>query len=136
MSNEVNIDEARLIAEADAALAASAPEVAPIEGEGAALAVPESWSPLIEGVTPMLRIAVFPQWNISDAESREFEQSLGQCLDQVFPGGLAGPYACWCRLIVCCGGIVATRAIQFGKVPPLGPVRRVQQSEEKSAAAS
>lgn len=130
--NTVDIDETRLTAEADAAVAgAPVDESAPV---GAVQALPDSWSPLIEGMTPMLRIAVFPQWNISDAEATEFAESLGQCLDQIFPGGIAGPYACFVRLIVCCGGIVATRAIVHGQIPPLGP-RRAKPEKETGTAA-
>ena len=131
MSNDVSIDEARLTAEADAAIAAV--PVDPLTAGAPVAPVPESWAPLIQGMTPMLRIAVFPQWNISEDEAREFSEALGQCLDQVFPGGLAGPYACWVRLMACTGGIVAMRVIQHGKLPPIGPRRA---SNEKTADAA
>lgn len=130
--NEVTIDEAALSAEADAVIAAAdlaaPPDVQPEQ-------LPESWAPLIDSMTPMLRIAIFPQWEISDDEAREFSESLGQCLDQVFPGGLAGPYACWCRLFFCAGGIVAGRVIKHGKLPPLGP-RRAEQPKQTTADAA
>lgn len=133
MSNEVTIDEAALMAEADAALASVAADAS--ADATASAPVPESWAPLIDSMTPMLRIAVFPQWEITDDEAREFSESLGQCLDQVFPGGLAGPYACWCRLIFCAGGIVAGRVIKHGHLPPLGP-RRAEQPKQASTSAA
>lgn len=130
--NEVEIDEAALAREADVAMAA-APQDARFDAPAEQL--PESWAPLIGSMTPMLRIAIFPQWDISDDEAKEFSESLGECLDQVFPGGLAGPYACWCRLIFCAGGIVAGHVIKHGHLPPLGP-RRVESKKDTDASAS
>lgn len=132
--NDVQIDEVRLTAEADAAIAAAPLDQVAGESGQVVAAPPESWAPLVESMTPALRLMVFPQWGITDAEAKEFSDSLGQCLDQVFPGGLAGPYACWCRLILCGGGIVAMRVMQTGKIPPLGPRRAVQK--DKATAGS
>jgi hypothetical protein len=131
--NEVEIDEAALARAADAALASAPVDAAAVTEAPEQL--PESWAPLIDSMTPMLRIAIFPQWDITEDEAKEFSASLGECLDQVFPGGLAGPYACWCRLIFCAGGIVAGRVIKHGNLPPLGP-RRVEQSKQTPASAS
>lgn len=130
--NEVVIDEARMAAEADAAMVDVQPEFDPLAPPAEVL---ESWAPMIESVTPMLRIGVFPQWQITDAEAKEFAESLGQCLDQLFPGGMSGRYACFARLIACCGGIVAMRAIQLGKIPPLGPKRADKPKTNGAAGA-
>lgn len=132
MSNEVTIDEAALAAEAEAVLADAPVDAA---GQMQQEQLPESWAPLIDAMTPMVRIAIFPQWEITDAEAKEFSASLGECMDQLFPGGLAGPYACWCRLIFCAGGIVAGRVIKHGQLPPLGP-RRVEQPKQNNADAA
>jgi len=132
MNNEVTIDESRLEAEANAVMVGVEPAVPLAPGE--AEAAPLSWAPMIEGITPLLRIAVFPQWQITDPEAKEFADSLGICLDQLFPGGLEGRYACYVRLLTCCGGIVAMRAIQFGKIPPLGPKRAEKAKDGKPAA--
>lgn len=139
MSNEISVDEARLQAEADAALASAPLEDATFGAEGAPVApeAAESWRPLVQGVVPMLRIVVFPQWNITDDEANEFTESLTQCMDQLFPGGMAGKYACWVRLMACCGGIVASRVIERGELPPLGPKRiNVKSNDAKSDAGA
>lgn len=130
MSNDVQIDDAQLMAQADAALAGAPvdPSAVPLDAQP----IPENWLPLIEGLAPMLRIGVFPQWNITDDEQKEFVESAAQSLDLIFPGGLGGKYAPLVRLIACCGGICAVRYIQFGKIPPLGP-KRVEKPKQPAA---
>lgn len=124
--NNVEINEAALTAEADAAMTAAA-ELEPVppspDAQAADAVSGDSWAPLVAGVMPMLCIGVFPQWGITDAERTEFGEALGQCLDQIFPGGLNGKYACWVRLIAAGGGIVAVRYLQAGTLPPIGPKR-------------
>lgn len=128
--NDVPVDEVALTAEADAAIAGMPATESP--ADAGALAALESWATMIESVTPILRIGVFPQWNISDGEAKEFADSLGQCLDQLFPGGMGGKYACYARFIACCGGIAALRAIQNqGKLPPIGP-KRIEKPKDES----
>lgn len=133
--NEPEIDPVRLMAEADAAVADAPPELgAPTpEGEGAA-PVAESWAPMVASVTPVLTMGVFPQWNITPEERAEFSTALGQCLDQIFPGGPVGKYLCWVQLIATCGGIVAGRFLAHGKIPPLGPKRKETKADAASTA--
>lgn len=130
--NTVEIDEDRLVQEADAALAS----VPPVEGSAPIDAAPvESWAPVVEGCVPLMRLAVFPQWDLQDAECAEFAGALGQCLDQVFPGGVTGPYACWVRLVASCGLIVGARYMTLGKLPPLGP-KRADTSKDDTRQAN
>lgn len=123
--NQVEIDPARLEAEADAALAS-----APVESQPAEVAPAESWGPFLEGLLPTLRGIVFAQWQIHPTQLKELQDSLTVCLDQVFPGGMAGPYACWVRLATCCTGIGITNFIaNGGTLPPLGLPRAAKEKE-------
>lgn len=127
--NTVEIDEAALLAEADAAVeAVGTVETVP----GVAMEpVPSSWGPFLAGMVPMLRAVVLPQWKFAPGQIEELEASLTVCLDQAFPGGLDGKYACWVRLGMCGTGIVITNiAMNGGKLPPLGPPRAEPDEEE------
>lgn len=130
--NDPIIDHERLAAEADAVIAGmEAPaEAAPGAGQAAA-PVSESWIPFTENLMPMVVLLGVPQWDLSKAEQRELCQSLGQCLDQLLPGGADGKYACWVRLVAAIGGITAARVIQHGKLPPFGP--KLADAAEKTA---
>lgn len=137
--NEVTIDEAALAAEADAALAsAEIPTEAPADAP-AAPETGESWGPFVAGLIPTLRGVVFAQWQIHQAQLDELQQSLTICLDQAFPGGLAGKYACWVRLAMCCTGIAAGNMVaNGGKLPPLGLPRaeHAEHNESRSDDAT
>lgn len=130
--NVVEVDEAALAAEV-AALEAAAPP--PVEAAPEPAAPAESWGPMVEGITPQLALFVFPQWNLTPAERAEFTQSLTLCLDQLLPGGLAGKYACYVRLILLVGGVAASRYIMHGKLPPLGPKIEKEKPAEQPAQA-
>jgi len=108
----------RLIADVEAA----ASIVPPAAGDPAAAAQlnPQGTWPLL--TPPLVDIAsdvVFPRWHIQPAERKAVSEALSECLEQVFPGGIDGPYACWVRLVVACGAIVTGRVMQHGHVPPL-----------------
>lgn len=64
-------------------------------------------------------IVVIPQWNVQKDERCLVSDSLAECLEQLFPGGIEGKYACWVKLIFAVGGITAARALQPGGLPPL-----------------
>lgn len=141
--NSVTIDEAQLAAEADAAVAA-----APIEAtagaptDGAVSTEPaapvESWGPFLRtAVSPLLFGLVLPQWHVSNEEQGEWTEALGQCCDQLFPGGPEGKYACWVRLIMGSAAIIGVRAVQNGgKLPPLGPKRVLPEKPASDTSAS
>lgn len=138
VANEVHVDEERLAAEARAALLGAPPDEGlsgevPVEATVDGVPVPASWLPAINGAVPMLRIGVFPQWDITDDEANEFAEALAQCLDTFFPGGLDGKYGCFVRLIMAGGGICAGRMIRNGgKLPPLGPKRVLPEDGEQA----
>lgn len=123
---EITADQASLIAEANAALAGAPldPVAAAAAAEEAAAAeLIEPWAPFLKtAIAPLLFGMVLPQWDVSQEERDEWTDALGQCLDQVLPGGPAGRYACWIRLVLGTGAIVGVRYVQHGrKLPPLGP---------------
>ncbi len=128
--NSVQIDAEQLAREADAALAAAPVDATIAAPGGEAAQLPSEWKPVVASMLPMMRLGLVPQWDITDAEANEFCEALARCMDQVMPGGLAGPYACWFRLVASCGGICAIRYMQHGKLPPLGPRRAVQPKEK------
>jgi hypothetical protein len=132
--NEVDINALSLANEADAALAQLAPVDSVQDGLQQAV-IAESWKPTIDSLMPMIRVMLVPQWELQDAEVEEFSGALVQCLDQVFPGGMSGKYACWVRLIFATGGIVATRYVIHGKLPPFGP-KIADDADSKPANAN
>lgn len=145
--NEVPIDETRLELEADAAIADAAPAIVTDAvpgvaggGELAPLEVVEPWAPFLHSaIQPILFGIVLPQWDVSLEMQQEWTGALGECLDQVFPGGPAGKYACWVRLVLGTVGMVGLPlAANGGKLPPLGPKRKKdvleRPAEEKPAA--
>lgn len=124
--NTVTISEEALTAEATQVAAEVQQEMvdaAPVEGE--ATAVPkaeESWRELTHPMMPTVRFILLPQWGLGEEELREWAESLGQCLDQVFPGGIDGKYGCWVRLIFSTSGIIGARAMaNGGRLPGFGP---------------
>jgi hypothetical protein len=141
VSNTVEIDEASLMREADAAVLSAAPQPgeAPLDGAptaGELLPQGEAWGPFLKtAVAPLLFGFVMPQWQVTPEEQSEWTDALGQCCDQLFPGGPEGRYACWVRLIL---GTVAIGGVRFvtngGKFPQFGPPRAVR-SEEKTGSA-
>lgn len=79
-----------------------------------------SWGQLTPPTVQVLACVVFPAWQIRPEEQVEVSGALAECLEQVFPGGLGGRYACWIRLLVACGAITVSRvAMNGGKLPPL-----------------
>jgi hypothetical protein len=121
--NTIDINADALSAEAAAVLAEAEPvPVDPVEGQGAPVATAaQSWQPVVEGLAPTLAVIVFPQWELSPSEVETFGKSLTECLDQLFPGGVEGKYACYARLLAVTAGICATRYMKHGELPPLGP---------------
>jgi len=132
---------AQIEAEKQAILAGVPPQAEP----GAAPAAPtmtedqaqqiaeQNWLPVLSGALPMLAVSVFPQWQLQPAELDGFGKALAGCLEQLFPGGMGGRYACWFRLVAITGGIIVTRKLQHGELPGLGaaPVT----DDEHAAAA-
>ena len=141
--NTVEVDPAALAAEAARAVAGAVPDPSLTGGEGGepgavdpgAPGLPElqSWRPLIEGLTPTVRMTVFAQWNIAPNMEREFVDSLAQSLDLLFPGGLEGKWAPLVRLLSCCAGIAFLNYTANGyKLPPLG----LKKPDDKNPDAS
>lgn len=113
----------RLIAEVQAA-AASAPIADPITGQPqidqAATDPAGEWSALTPHIVTVACGVVLPRWEIPPTEQTEVAESMGQCLEQLFPGGIEGRYACWVRLVMACGAITISTAHRHGgKLPPL-----------------
>lgn len=112
-----------LIAEAEAA-AASSPAVDPVTGLAGG-APPElnpngQWSALTQPAVAVLCGVVLPAWEIEADQQKQIAEPLAECLEQLFPGGVDGRYACWVRLIVASGAItVGVAARNGGKLPPL-----------------
>jgi hypothetical protein len=125
----------RLAAEVEAA-AAGAPSVDPLTGQPAldpALANPNGqWSAITPPTVEVLCAVVLPAWQIQPAERTPVAEALAECLEQVFPGGIEGKYACWVRLLVACGAITVSRvATNNGRLPPLF----VQKASKPAPAA-
>lgn len=126
-----------LASEVDSILSANATEgaTAPSGDGGAELAAPigaisaEAWAPFLHvAVKPMLFGQLIPQWGVPPEESNELVDAMGACLDQVFPGGPDGKYACWVRFIFGSVMMVALRVnieVKDGQrkisLPPMGP---------------
>lgn len=126
--NRVDIDESALAAEVDAALADAGLEGADVTASD--VVAGESWAPFVAGLVPVLRGVVIPQWSVQSVQLKEFGESLTQCLDQAFPGGVSGQYACWARLLMCSAGIVVGAIVSNGgALPPLGPVREAASDD-------
>ena len=140
MSNAVEVDPVALAAEAERAIAGAFEQPAgdvPAGQEGPAPVV-DSWRPLIEGLTPTVRMTVFAQWTIAPNMQEEFVASLSQSLDLLFPGGLNGKYAAIARVLICCCGITFMNYSANGnKLPPLGLKKAddKKQAVEQRAAA-
>lgn len=141
-SNDVTIDEQRLTLEADAALAGVVDELAasaPADAAAAGVPALESWAPFIEGLAPTLRGIIFAQWRMHEVQFEEWKASLVVCLDQTFPGGMTGPYACWVRLATASAGIVVVNYVTNGnQLPPLGLPRaaKTEKAADTGTAAS
>jgi hypothetical protein len=133
---------AQLEAEANAAIATApldtveAPEVT-----GALVPVQEShveeWKVFMGHTVGVVAVVALPQWELTGEEKRELSESLAGCLDQLFPGGLDGKYACWFRLVAAAGGITVVRLAQNGgKLPGLGPRRKSDPEADASTPAA
>jgi hypothetical protein len=112
----------RLIAEAEAAVA-GAPSIDPTTGQPAleAVNVNGTWAVLTAPCVEVLCGVVLPAWEIrKEDEQPAISEALAECMEQLFPGGVDGKYACWVRLIVTCGAITVGRvAANGGRLPPL-----------------
>lgn len=127
-----------LVADASATgLAAEAAAALPGDTGGAVTAVDSSgsWAQLTPHLTTITCAVVLPQWKISTEEQHEVSGALGQCMEQLFPGGIDGKYACWVRLIAACGAITISRAQQPGGLPPLFMNKRRPKPEPPPAPA-
>ncbi len=150
--NSVEVDQDKLAAEADAIglqaataehesnPSADAPQAQlALPGEGDdALPVGESWETFCNGAIGIVSITLLQQWQLSQEEQSELGKHLGACMDQLMPGGLAGKYACWANLLMCCAGVVVSRSMQNGgKLPGLGPkAKRVVEPAAVATAPS
>jgi hypothetical protein len=108
--------------------------------DAAQAAASASWGQLTPPTVQVLACVVFPAWQIRPEEQTEISGALAECLEQVFPGGLGGRYACWIRLLVACGAITVSRvAMNGGKLPPLflpADKAAVRAGSEPAAPAS
>lgn len=141
--NGASSDEsARLVAEANAALAAAPIDAVTVDGTapGGELVDPDQsakeWALVTKGVVTGTALVILPQWNLTDEEQGELADSLAHCCAQLFPGGINGKYACWVRLIAATTAIAGSRFIaNGGKFPPIGPrVEKPAPSAEHAAA--
>lgn len=127
----------RLIAEAEAA-AAGAPVIDPATGQAATaepINVSGQWSMLTPPVVEIGCGVVLPAWQIGPVEQRCIAEPLAECLEQVFPGGIEGKYACWVRLITACGAITVSRVqANGGKLPRIGPNFRPESAPKSNGA--
>jgi hypothetical protein len=110
-------DPSRLIAEAEGATVGIPGD--PLAEQAAALDPNGQWSALTPPLVKITAGVVLPAWQITNVEQGEISEALGQCLEQLFPGGVNGKYACWVRLVFCCGAITVSRVQQHGRLPPL-----------------
>lgn len=110
-------DTERLIAEAQSATAGIPGD--PLAETAGQLDPNGQWSALTPPLVKITCGVVLPAWQINNTEQGEISEALGQCLEQLFPGGINGQYACWVRLIFCCGAITVSRVQQHGRLPPL-----------------
>lgn len=110
-------DTERLIAEAESATAGLPGD--PLAEAAGQLDPNGQWSALTPPLVKITCGVVLPAWQINNVEQGEISEALGQCLEQLFPGGINGKYACWVRLVFCCGAITVSRVQQHGRLPPL-----------------
>lgn len=129
-------ESASLEAEANAALnGAPAQELLPGESPPSA-PVQQEWLPFLRGITPLLFVAVLPQWELTPEEKDQWVTALASCCDQLFPGGPDGKYACWVQLIGSTVLICGARMMQNGgKLPPFGP-KRIAAANDGTAKAA
>ena len=94
-----------------------------------------SWRPFIIPTVTIGAMVVLPQWQLTPEEQHEIADSLSECLEQLFPGGLDGRYACYVRLLMCTGAIILTRyQAGGGKLPGLGPRRAAVEAPQAAPA--
>ena len=131
--NNPEIDDQLIAQQMQAAASQAVPgldDLEPVAADAEALQeaspVVESWAPAIkQGLVPVLRAIVLPQWELSDGECDAWDDALAGCLDQFVPGGLSGKYACVAQLVMVSAGIAGMRmTMNDGKLPPMGPKRR------------
>lgn len=139
-NNSVYVDEPQIAAQMDAVADSENDVALTMMTDGAGGEQPqqvESWDKFIQtSIRPILFGMVLPQWEVSADEQHEWSDALGQCCDQIFPGGPDGKYACWVRLILGSVVIAGTRiAMNGGKLPPLGP-RKKEQPQQTNAVKS
>jgi len=135
---ELSPEAVNLTLEANAAIAGAEPEAltetglpppAPIDAGAefrAALKMP----------LMLVQHAVMPQWGITDEVRTELTEASAECMAQLFPDGMGGKYACWFRLVACCGIIVVGGiANNGGKMPGFGPKADPDPTPEHGTAA-
>lgn len=86
--HDVRIDEAGIAAAFDARVLGMAPAAAP----GAMVqAVPayEAWQPVTRLVASVLANKVCPAWEVAPEIQHQWADALGECMEQLMPGGLA-----------------------------------------------
>lgn len=126
------IDVARLEQEAAAIAATAAPPTdQPIAEISASADLAEaandeptaavSWGAVTPAIIQVVDTLVLPQWNLQQKEKTELSESIGEILDQLFPGGLANEkWAPYIRLTLVSSAIVLTRVDpETKKLPPL-----------------
>lgn len=80
------------------------------------------WDMYMDMAVNVISKVALPQWNLTNDEKNELTKSTAHILQDLFPGGLAGRYAPYLRLITVTGFIVVTRHREHGgKLPGLGP---------------
>lgn len=125
--NRVEVDEARIAAEMEAAAArgesetsAAAPGTAPDDAPVTAEPQPSTWAPICPGVVSVVDTFVMPNWKLTAEEKDTLTEALAPVLDDLFPGGIGSErWAPYFRLVFVCGGIVMTRWNRDEGLPPL-----------------
>lgn len=125
--NRVEVDEARIVAEMEAAAArgdgaidAAAPEAGPVDAPVPAEPPPSTWAPICPGAVVVLDTFVMPNWKLTGEEKEALSESLAAVLDDLFPGGIGSErWAPYFRLAFVAGGIVLTRWNREEGLPPL-----------------
>jgi len=124
-----------LIAQAEQ-VASEIPAIDPATGQAPAPNINGQWSALTPPAVEVLSAVVFPAWEIQTSEQRPVSEALAECLDQVFPGGIEGRYACWVRLIFAGGAICVSRIAVHGRLPPLFVPKRIVRSASSTNGAA